>query len=170
MVFMAFGAGTARAFEGQARIGASFGYSYFSPPDTTTHGFAGGVHGILGIDDTQALTVELNAGYHPGTGIFSAAGGFGAYYFLDYFQAIPYFGAITELATVRRLNGGCDLPEGPPCSTSGIGFSIPFGLDYMLSRRWVVGLQGRYHLMALGSADTHQWFTTTVRAEFMFPY
>lgn len=160
----------AYAFEGQARIGIGFGHSYFSAPDTTTHGIAGGIHGILGVDDTQALTAEFNTSYHPTTGILALSGGIGGLYFLDYFQAIPYFGLITEMVAVQRLNGGCDIPDGPACTSSGIGFSIPFGVDYMISRSFVVGVQGRYHLMALGAADTHQMFTTMARAEFMFPF
>ncbi len=160
----------ASAFEGQARIGIGLGHSYFSAPDLTTHGFAGGIHGILGVDDTQALTAEFNAGYHPVTGVLTLSGGIGGFYFLDYFQAVPYFGMITEMTAAQRLNGGCDIPDGPACTTSGIGFSIPVGVDYMLSRQFVVGVQGRYHLMALGGADAYQMFTTMVRAEFMFPY
>ena len=53
-----------------------------------------------------------------------------------------------------------------------MGASVPFGLDYQLSRSFALGVAGRYHLLfgSLGEASPAQYLTVFARAEYIWGF
>jgi hypothetical protein len=70
---------------------------------------------------------------------------------------------------VWRVTGACDMLDAPSCHRLSFGASIPFGLDYTVSRRFAVGVGGRYHLL-IASDGVAQMITAFARAELTWGY
>jgi hypothetical protein len=82
----------------------------------------------------------------------------GLIYKLDIVQFVPYFGA---LAGGYILNGGSLVStEVQP------GVELAVGADYLLSRKWAVGLAIREHFLFTDLSDFPSYLTVTGRVEY----
>jgi hypothetical protein len=163
-------ASPASAFERQWRTGVSLGYAYFSNvTDETRHGFGGGLHLTYGLSDAFNATITADAGYHPTGNALILGGAAGASYVIDILQVVPHVGLLVGPYDVWRVGGACGVPEAPPCHRLSLGASIPFGLDYTVSRSFAVGVGGRYHLL-FASDGVAQVVSAFARAELTWGY
>jgi hypothetical protein len=159
----------AQAFERQWHVGASAGYSpYINPAGVTLHGFGGGLHLTYGVSDTINFLVLADVSVHPATtherkpvdGILLGGGSIGLGYVFDILQVVPYVGAAV---------GGYYAVD--PVTPGGrLAVTVPFGLDYQLSRSFAVGLAGEYKLLFLDPAGVGQRFGAFLRAEYIWGY
>jgi hypothetical protein len=140
--------GRADAFERQWHVGLSAGYAMggFSPQ--LAHGFAAGLHGTYGLTDAFNLRLhsDVSAFELPATDasavVFNAA--FGAEYVFDILRWVPYVGATVGPSTLFRPSESTIVH---------LGFEVPLGLGYQLSRNWTIGGEVRYRLLLLGPSD-----------------
>jgi len=84
----------------------------------------------------------------------------GMIYKIDIVQVVPYFGA---------LAGGYVMYGGSlPSAQAYPGVEIVGGADYLLSRRWAVGLAVHEHLLFTDLSTYPTYLTVTARVELMF--
>lgn len=168
---------SASAFERQWRTGVSLGYAYFSNvTDETLHGFGGGLHLSYGLSDAWNASITADTAYFPSGDALILGGAAGVSYVIDILQVVPHVGILVGPYDVWRVSGACDVPNAsppsppsPPCHRLSLGASIPFGLDYTVSRSFAVGVGGRYHLL-IASDGVAQMVTAFARAELTWGY
>lgn len=157
------------AFERQWHVGANAGYSpYITPAGLTLHGFGGGVHLTYGVSDTINVLVLADVTVHPGItyrakpvdGLILAGGSLGVGYVFDVLQIVPYIGAAM----------GAYYAETPVAPGGRLGLTLPFGVDYQLSRSFAVGAAGEYKLLFMDPAGVGQRFTAFLRAEYIWGF
>lgn len=161
--------GEASAFERQWHVGAGAGYSpYITPAGVTLHGFGGGLHLTYGLSDTINFLALADVTVHPATtdhgqpvdGVLLGGGSVGLGYVFDVLQIVPYFGAAV---------GGYYLAS--PTNAGGrLALTVPFGIDYQLSRSFALGVAGEYKLLFLDPAGVGQRFTAFLRAEYIWGF
>jgi hypothetical protein len=159
----------ASAFEHQWHVGADAGYAaLITGPGATLHGFGGGLHLTYGISDTLNLLVTGDVTVHPAgkykglsvDGFVLAGGNVGVGYVFDILQLVPYVGA----------TAGFYYAAGPTDSGPRLALSIPFGMDYQVSRRFAVGAAGEYKLLLLDAMGTSQRISGFLRAEYIWGF
>ena len=131
-----------------------------------------GAHYTYGINDQFNFMAEMNVSrvaadqqqddetspHTRPSDVANVSAGVG--YVLDVLRFVPYFGI---LAGGYRLSGGTlDQPLVLP------GFSIAVGLDYQLTRHWVVGLEGQQHMFLTMVARYPSYTTLALRLEFQW--
>lgn len=158
---------TADAFERQWHAGVSLGYSYFSAPQEAMHGMGGGLHLTYGVTDALNAMIELDVSTHPGTGVLVGSTAAGIGYVVDILQVVPYVGLLVGPYDVwaTASDATCQMTNGLSCHSGRLGVSLPFGLDYTVSRSFIVGVEGRYHLLFLGPDAPEQMVTAFAKAE-----
>jgi hypothetical protein len=164
--------GPALAFERQWHVGASAGYSpYINPAGVTLHGFGGGLHLTYGLSDTINVLALADVTVHPATdgpepgldpvdGLILGGGSLGFAYVFDILQIVPYVGGTI----------GGYYAETPAASGGRLALTLPFGLDYQLSRSFALGVAGEYKLLFLDPAGVGQRFTVFLRAEYIWGF
>jgi hypothetical protein len=161
---------SASAFERQWRSGVSLGYAYFSNVgDEALHGFGGGLHLSYGLSDVWNASITADTTYHPSGDALVVGGAAGVSYVIDILQVVPHVGILLGPYDVWRVGGSCGVPNTPLCHRFSFGASIPFGLDYTVSRSFAVGIGGRYHLL-IASDGAAQMVTAFARAELTWGY
>jgi len=178
---------SASAFERQWRSGVSLGYAYFSNVgDEALHGFGGGLHLSYGLSDVWNASITADSSYHPSGDALIFGGAAGVSYIVDILQVVPHVGLLLGPYDVWRVGGVCGVsnapppppssppsslpsPPPPPCHRFSFGASIPFGLDYTVSRSFAVGVGGRYQLL-IASDGVAQMITAFARAELTWGY
>jgi hypothetical protein len=143
-------AAPAAAYEHQWRAGVDFGYAALFDP--TSHGYGGGLHLRYGLTDTFDLMAQADVSAHPYRQWLIAGGGVGAAYVVDVLRWVPYVGVIAGGAGVFSTDPACGLSIAEPCRSFRINLEIPFGLEYQVSRRFSVGVAGRFQLLLLGES------------------
>ncbi len=154
----------ARAYEDQATAALSVGYGLVAIPesDLPQHGLAFGLLGSIGLDDAWELRARFDYVYHFGDlPLHVGALGVEAIYQLDIIEVVPFFGAgIDGLATVYDGAFGGEL-----------GVHVVLGVDYLLSRDMLIGLDVRPHFLPL-SGDIARlepvYFTVGARVALIF--
>lgn len=183
------GTSSASAFERQWRTGLSLGYAYFSNVgDEKLHGLGGGLHLTYGLSDAWNASITADTSYHPSGDALIFGGAAGVSYVVDILQVVPHVGLLLGPYDVWRVGGECGVsnarpppspspsspsslpsPPPPPCHRFSFGASIPFGLDYTVSRSFAVGVGGRYQLL-IASDGVAQMITAFARAELTWGY
>lgn len=167
--FLAASPGDARAFERQWHVGANAGYSpYINPAGFTLHGFGGGLHLTYGMSDTINLIALADVTVHPAShdgvrpvdGIVLGGGSLGLSYVFDILQIVPYVGGTI----------GAYYADAPTGSGGRLALTVPFGLDYQLSRSFALGVTGEYKLLFLDPAGVGQRFVAFLRAEYIWGF
>jgi hypothetical protein len=134
-----------------AEVGISYGLHY-SIRLTDQFDFVSEVGGS--IVDLDPIVVPMSPTNRPAM-IWNADAG--VIYKLDIVQFVPYFGV---LAGGYILNGGSLVStEVQP------GAELAVGADYLLSRRWAVGLAIREHFLFTDLGDFPSYLTVTGRLE-----
>ena len=157
------GAGGAAAADPPWHVGASFGYAALFV-DSTWHGFGGGAQLAYELNDTFRLLADLDATEHPSPRWLVVSGAVGAAYVLDVLEWVPWAGA--EIGPAALLSGAPTCGHAQPCASLSLDLAVPFGLDYRISKRFNVGVGGRFQML-LGSS---QWTALSVgaRAEYVW--
>lgn len=161
---------TASAYERQWHAGASFGYSWLKT-DASNHGFGGGLHLTYGLNDMFNLMAEVDTTYQLSSGrLLTLSGSAGASYVIDILEVVPYVGVMAGGYDLAPADGMCGAESQPACHNARLGVSLPFGIDYTVTRSFNIGFAGRYHLLFLGPSSVEQMFTGFVRAELVWGY
>lgn len=159
----------AEAYERQWHAGLSLGYANLSTAAVDLHGFAGALHLTYGLNDMFNLMAEVDTTVHPG-GALTLSGSAGVSYVIDILQVVPYVGVMAGGYDLYKAEGPCGGADLPGCHDGRFGASIPFGLDYTVTRSFNVGIAGRYHLLLGNPAGVEQMITAFGRAEFVWGY
>lgn len=161
-------AAPAEAFERQWHAGAAFGYALLTDPGTYP-GFGGRLHLAYGLTDSFNALVELDFATHPGGKIFAFGGSAGAAYVIDILQWVPYVGLTVggyDLARTTLCGGAGE----PACHDGRFAVAVPFGLDYVITREFAIGVAGKYALLIPAAEFPGSYFTAYARAEFIWGY
>lgn len=102
-------------------------------------------------------TIHPIAQHHPNLLIMSGAAG--AAYTFDVLRWVPYAGV---LVGGYRFSGA-DMRK----ADAKLGFQFAVGLDYAISRSWVVGAQVRYHTFSDDPFNAH-YLTTFARVDYVW--
>jgi hypothetical protein len=132
----------ARAYEDQLTFDVTAGYGNV-PLDGAlpTHGALLGVAGSLGLDDAFSLRAQVSYGFHPSAAedFHLLIGGAEVIYLLDILEVVPFGGlGLDALGTSRGGRVGVDF-----------GAHIVLGVDYLLSREMLIGLDLRSYYLPL---------------------
>jgi hypothetical protein len=141
--------------------GASFGFAQLWGGPTSA-GFGGGMHLTYAINDMFNLLSAINATAHPYSQWVIVSGGLGAAYVVDVGQWTPHIGALAGPAGLLSTDPLCGASISEPCRGFRLSLEIPFGIDYQITRRFAVGLAGRFQLLLLGEQP---WMTLGIYAK-----
>ena len=158
---------TANAYERQFHAGASVGYAVASQ-ESSFGGFGGALHLTYGLSDAFNGLAELGISSHPGADVLVLNGSIGAAYVVDVLEWVPYAGVMAGGYDLWSLADACGQVDHPACHGLRMGVSVPFGVDYQLSREVAVGVAGRYHWLP-GTASV-QYLTAYARAEYIWGF
>lgn len=136
------GSTPALAYERQWHAGASAGY--IGGWNGLGHGFGAGVDLSYGIRDWFALSGALDVSYHPSSKLVIPTAAVGGRVSFDVLQVVPWIGLHVGIGTPAGAKG-C---SGVGCVDPRFDLAIPFGVDYSLSRKFTVGLAGKFQLLA----------------------
>ena len=162
----AFIADDACAAENVKRIGIAGGFAGVAGSEGNFSGYGGAVLGSHALTDAWALAGNVTATSNK----IVANGGrshvlseaVGLNYSLDVLQIVPYFGFY---AAVYEIGGGGAK------SQVKLGMQLALGLDYILTREWIVGIDLRAHALPADFARSPEdptpfYATTFVTAEY----
>jgi hypothetical protein len=156
-----------QAYEDQGTLGLEAGYGVVVITDTTLpqHGALFGLELSIGLGDQFAVRAHADYGFHPGetddmhVGLFGVEG----LYLVDIVRVVPYFGiGIDGIATFYQDEGGLEL-----------GFHVIVGLEYLLSRDWLIGLDVRPHFLPITLAEGRTdpvYISTNLRVSWLFDF
>lgn len=164
LAFWALSAAPSAAYEDRGTLGIEAGYGVVVITDTTLpqHGALFGLELSLGLGDQFAVRAHADYGYHPGDDeMHVALFGLEGLYLVDIVQVVPYFGlGIDGIATVYQDAAGLEL-----------GFHVIVGLEYLLSRSWLIGLDVRPHFLPITLSEGRTdpvYISTTLRVSWVF--
>lgn len=159
----------AEAAEGLKSFGVQAGFSGVSGSEGQFGGYGGAIAGTLGLGDTFALIGNASFTSNQVTAVggrsLVASQAIGLRYALDVIQFVPYVGV---LAASYELSGG-----GLASTQFKVGAQIALGVDYLASRKWLVGLELRTHalpndIVSSPSNPTPFYVTTFVKVEYVW--
>jgi hypothetical protein len=159
----------AQAYERQWHAGISLGYSYLAT-EAPLHGLGGALHVTYGINDMFNAMVQLDVTADPSGSLLVGSASAGIGYVVDILQVVPYVGVMLGGYDLWTTSGPCGADLQPSCHSGRLGASIPFGLDYTVTRSFNIGIAGRYHLLFLGPRTIDQMITAYARAEYVWGY
>jgi len=137
----------AQAYEDQATLFVDLGYAAALGEDSLpTHGIVGGLGGSWGLTDAWTLRGRLAWAGHP-RDLQMGTLGVEVFYMLDILELVPFAGlGVDGIVTIADDGTG---------SSIGGTFAIHavVGLDWLISRRFILGLDIRPHLLPLGFSD-----------------
>jgi hypothetical protein len=153
-------AGAASAQERLWHLGGSLGFAHLWGGPTSP-GFGGGVHGAYGLNDLFNLVAAFDVSAHPSSRWTVLSGGVGATYLMDIGTVVPYGGAMIGPAGLVSVNPNCGASTAEPCRAFRLNLEVPFGIDYVVTKRLSVGAGGRLQVLLLGA---HPWLSLGIVA------
>lgn len=160
---MLLGGGTALAYEDRITLGAELGAGFFAGDASgNVAGALGGVDVSVGLNDVWSLRTHVAVAIHPG----DATRGVGLIgtellYNIDVVRWVPFFGAGLDAFIVH----------GSGATAGDAAVHAVAGLDYLLSRDLLVGLDARVHVLPFAfdeDAFEPVYFTVSLRMELLF--
>ncbi len=139
------------------------GYAAALASDVPSHGLALGAGANVGLSDAWAIHSRLSYAFHPSSGdsLHVAMAGVEVVYLLDILQIVPFFGlGVDGVGTMSGGNFGADL-----------GLHAVVGVDWLLARRWLVGVEVRPYVIPFSLAETGVdpvYVTVDLRAGIVF--
>lgn len=159
---VAASASRAHAYEDQIGVGLGAGYAHVALPDIPANGLQLDTALTIGLDDIWALRARFTYGYHPDSvapvHTFVPSGDL--LYLIDILEWVPYLGA--------GLDGVVTLHDGQ--YQSNVGVHLAFGLDWLMSRRWLLELDVRPILIVTALDEGPFYFVSTLSAQYLFDY
>ncbi len=164
----------AAAFERQHHLGVDAGLTLLSAGDAPHVGLSGGggAHYTYGLSDAFNFVAEAQLTIEPWGSVvhdpktphtlpgslFGA--GAGVVYVLDVLRWVPYGGALVGASALGggNLNHTLLLPDA----------QLALGLDYAITRQWVVGAAYRQHFFATKMDTYPSYATLFLRAEYVW--
>ena len=137
----------AEAYEDQATLFVDLGYAAALGEDALpTHGIVGGLGGSWGLNDAWPLRGRLAWAGHP-RDLQMGTLGVEVFYMLDILELVPFAGL--------GVDGILTIADDGTGSSIGGTFAVHavVGLDWLINRRFVLGLDVRPHLLPLGLSD-----------------
>ena len=131
-------AGVARAYEDQYTLGLGAGYAQAVSNSLPRHGAQFDVNGSVGLGPVFSLRGRLSYAFHPAdqplnTGLVGAE----LLYLIDIVELVPYFGVgLDGVGRARSSNLELDAAA-----------HLVVGIDYLISRKMILGLDLRSHLL-----------------------
>jgi hypothetical protein len=129
---------TARAYEEQASLDGSLGYALIVPESNLpAHGAMFDLGAGIGLGDIAVLRGSLGYAFFRDDSRDSVHGGrlrIEALYLLDVLKVVPFFGLGGSLLLASAADNALRVRPGG---------HVVLGVDYLASRRWVVGLDVR---------------------------
>jgi hypothetical protein len=150
------GSARAHAYEEQASLDAALGYALVVDDDVSAQGASAELGASWGLSDTYVARATLGyASVVEATDAGRAVQHLGrlrveALYLLDVLKVVPFFGLGASL-TNNPHDSGQLLPVR-------LGGHLVFGVDYLASRSWTLGLDVRAALLFEGNG---QWLNAT---------
>lgn len=141
VVLLLLGPAEAKAYEDQVGLGLDAGYAVvLGNADLPAHGIPFGLTFWWGLGDTFQLQGRIGYAPHPDlqtlhVGVASAE----ILYLLDLMQVVPFAGVGADLLYLRRGSAAAFEPA----------FHLLVGLDYLIDRRWIAGLDIRPFVLPL---------------------
>ena len=136
----------ARAYEDQVLLGLDIGYARaLANDDLPANGLLSGLSVDIGIGDAWAIRCRAAYAFHPGgRPLHLGLAGAEVVYLLDILELVPFFGlGVDGILTQREDDGtGVDL-----------ALHAVLGLDWLVTREWVVGLDIRAYALPFSLAD-----------------
>lgn len=137
------GATSAHAYEDKVTAGVEAGYAVVVIPETDLpqHGALLGISGSYGLNDIWSLRGHIAYAFHPSSADPLHVAVFGAelLYLIDVLEWVPYFGlGVDGLGTMLAGQAGLEL-----------GAHVTLGLEHLLSRDALIGLDIRPHFLPL---------------------
>jgi len=173
LVLIAATSSEASAYERQWQAGFSAGYVHFMNRQGTAvtpsvlPGFGASFSLTYGLSDAWNLIGHIDTSVHPGGApVVAYGGGAGVAYVIDVVRWVPWLGVTVGGYGVSALDP-CVATTDAPCTNGRLGLSLPFGLDYQLSRRFSIGFGGRYGLLLFGNQNKVDQ-TVSVMARFQY--
>lgn len=153
-------AAPASAYEDQLTLGAGLGYAYASAGAQPHHGLDLQVEGSLGLDESWTVRALLTFGVHPGTSSVSRLNlGGELLYLFDLFEFVPYLGVGLDALGTIPLDGGV--------ARGNIGVHPALGMDWLISREWLVGFCVRPIFVLNDWKREQLYFTALVNASWV---
>jgi len=155
--------GPARAAEGEGLLALGAGYAAARADGRWAHGGDLQLEGQYGLDDAWSVRAGLSAGLHPVSAEGARPEGrvqrttlaAGVVYALDVLRVVPY---VHLGLAVQNLGGA--VADG----RTDAGFDLAVGADYLLDRRWSLGLVARGQIFLLPLAGERGAFGGTPSA------
>ena len=152
---------TAAEGEGLAAVGAAFATARADGRWAPGAGVA--VAGQYGLDDAWSLRAGVSGSWHPVSADALRPGGHvralgcsaGVTYTLDVLRVVPF---VTAGVAVQDLHGA--LRD----ARTDLGVELGGGADYLLDRRWSLGLELAYRILPVAVAGDHDAFGGTPQA------
>lgn len=137
----------ARAYEDQATLFVDLGYAAAIGEDAVpTHGIVGGLGGSWGLTDAWTIRGRLAWAGHPRDFQMGTLG-VEVFYMLDILELVPFAGLGAD-GILTIANDGTGTSIGGTFAVHAV-----VGLDWLVNRRFIVGLDVRPHLLPLGLSD-----------------
>jgi hypothetical protein len=169
----------ARAYDEQASLDAALGYALVVDDAAIAQGPSLDFGASLGLSD--AIVARAALGYALAVGGRGARAStraeqretsslgrlrVEAVYLLDVLQVVPFFGLG---ASITNNPDGTGTSESDPAQLPvRLGGHLVFGLDYLLSRSWIVGLDVRSALLFAGAGERLSGTDVALRVSRMF--
>lgn len=177
LVFIVAASSEASAYERQWQAGLGVGYAVLMNDGGTpmapasSPGIGSSLSITYGISDAFNLMAHVDMSAHPGDApAFVYGGSIGISYVLDVLRWVPWVGATVGGHGVSVLDP-CVSTNDVSCTNGRLGFSIPFGLDYQVSRTFSLGAMGRYGVLLFGNQDkVDQTVGGFIRAQVLWGY
>jgi hypothetical protein len=158
-VVVAASSSEASAYERQWQAGLSAGYVHFINGGGTAimpaalPGFGTSISLTYGVNDSLNIITHFDFSAHPGAApVLIGGGGAGIAYVIDVLRWVPWIGATVGGYAVSAREP-CITTDDAPCMTGRLGLSLPFGLDYQVSRKFSIGAGGRYGVLLFGNQN-----------------
>jgi hypothetical protein len=176
-VLVAASSSEASAYEHQWQLGLGVGYTQLMNGGGTPvkpsslHGFGSSLSITYGLSDSINLIGHVDMSAHPGDApVVLGGASVGFAYVLDVLQWVPWVGLSAGGYAVSALDP-CVTTTDAPCTTGRLGLSVPFGLDYQVSRSFSIGASGRYGVLLFGAQNNvDQALAVFLRAQYIWGY
>ena len=156
---------TALAYERQWHAGGSLGY--IGGFHGLGHGMGLGVDLGYGVKDWLDLVGAVDVSYHPSSKVFLPTAAVGGRVAFDVVRVVPHIGLLVGVALPSgRGVKGC---KSAGCIDPNFDLAIPFGVDYQLSRKWTVGLAGRFQTV-MGRGGVTPMMGAFAKVQYLWGY